>query len=66
MSLPRLLSPSEASSVLGCSRTHIYGLIAAGKLRAVEIKASGRSKTRVREDDLAEFIEANTRSAKSA
>jgi excisionase family DNA binding protein len=63
-SLPQLLSIAKAAEVLDCSRGHVYGLIAAGKLRAVETKATGRkSKTRVYESDLAEFIEANTRRA---
>lgn len=65
--LPRrsqLLSVTEAAERLACSRGHVYGLIAAGSLRAVEIKAKGtRSKTRVREDDLEAFIDANTRVA---
>lgn len=63
-SLPQLLSVANAAEVLDCSRGHVYGLIAAGKLRAVETKAKGtRPKTRVYESDLAEFIEANTRRA---
>lgn len=62
-----LLSPTKVAQRLDCSRPHVYGLIAAGRLRAVEIKATGtRSKTRVREEDLEEFIEANTRTTKSA
>lgn len=66
-SLPRLVAIAKAAEVLDCSRGHVYGLIAAGKLRAVETKAKGtRPKTRVYESDLAEFIEANTRTAKSA
>lgn len=65
--LPRLVAISKAAEVLDCSRGHVYGLIAAGKLRAVETKAKGtRAKTRVYEADLAEFIAANTRTAKSA
>lgn len=59
---PRLLTVPQAAEVLGCSRTHIYGLIAAGHLRPVEIAAKGvRSKTRIRQDDLDAFIEARTR-----
>ncbi len=62
--MSQLLSPARAAQVLDCSRPHIYGLIAAGRLRAVEIKATGtRSKTRIREEDLQAFIDANTRSA---
>jgi len=60
----RLLSVTKAAQQLDCSRGHIYGLIAAGKLRAVELKAKGtRAKTRVREDDLESFIAENTRQA---
>lgn len=58
----QLLSIAHAAELLDCSRGHVYGLIAAGKLRAVETKATGqKSKTRVREDDLDAFIEAQTR-----
>jgi len=60
--MKRLLSMPSVAERLDCSRTHVYGLIAAGKLRAVEIKASGtKPKTRVLEEDLDAFIEANTR-----
>jgi excisionase family DNA binding protein len=60
----QLLSVTKAAEILDCSRGHIYGLIAAGRLRAVEIKAVGaRSKTRIREEDLQAFIDAHTRSA---
>lgn len=62
-----LLSPARVAQRLDCSRPHVYGLIAAGRLRAVEIKATGtRAKTRIREDDLEAFIDANTRTTKSA
>lgn len=62
--MTQLLSISSAAAQLDCSRGHIYGLIAAGKLRAVETKAKGtRSKTRVRAEDLDAFVEANTRRA---
>lgn len=58
----RLLSVTTAAEQLDCSRGHIYGLIAAGKLSAVEIKAKGtRSKTRVLASEIEAFIEANTR-----
>lgn len=59
----QLLSMPQAAARLACSRAHIYRLIAAGKLRAVDIRAEGkRSKTRIREEDLDAFIEAQTRS----
>jgi len=42
---------------------HVYRLIAAGELRAVDIATpgAGRSKTRVRSDDLADYIDRKTR-----
>lgn len=60
----RLLKVPAVAERLDCSRTHVYRLIAAGRLRAVEIKATGqRPKTRVRSDDLHAFIEASTTAA---
>lgn len=62
----QLLSVAKAAARLDCSRGHIYNLIAARKLRAVEIRATGtRTKTRIREEDLEAFIEAQTREAPS-
>ena len=48
---------------LGCSPTHVYRLIAAGELRTVDIAmpGAGRTKTRVRGDDLADYIDRKTR-----
>jgi hypothetical protein len=42
---------------------HIYRLIAAGELRAVDIAtpSAGRTKTRIRGDDLADYIDRKTR-----
>lgn len=58
----QLLSVTHVAQVLDCSRGHVYGLIAAGKLRAVEIKATGtRAKTRIPAEDLQAFIDAHTR-----
>lgn len=60
----QLLSPAHAAGVLDCSPGHVYNLIARGLLRAVEIKAEGkRPKTRIREDDLQAYIDAQTRVA---
>lgn len=60
----RVISVQRAAEQLDCSRHHVYRLIAAGKLRAVEIKVSGaRPKTRIYPEDLDAFIEANTRTA---
>lgn len=65
--MTRLVSITAAAEQLDCSRGHVYGLIAAGKLRAVEIKATGRrSKTRLRAEDLDAFIDANTRTTTTA
>lgn len=61
----RLFTVPEAAEQLSVRSTNtVYALIAAGKLRAVDIAATGsRSRTRIREDDLQAFIEANTRQA---
>lgn len=58
---PQLLSVVEVAERLRCSRNHVYGLIAAGSLRAVDLRAKGtKPKTRVRESDLDAFINART------
>ncbi len=63
----RLLTIPETGHALGCSRDHVYDLIAKGDLRAVDITAGTRStKTRIRTDDLEAFIDARTRSARRA
>jgi len=58
-----LLTVPGAAEFLGCSAMHIYRLVAAGELRAVDISSDGarRTKTRIRSDDLAEYIERQTR-----
>jgi excisionase family DNA binding protein len=57
-----------AAEHLGCSEMHVYRLIAAGELTAVDIATpgAGRSKTRIRSDDLAEFINRKTRGRAAA
>lgn len=52
-----------AAEFLGCSEMHVYRLIAAGELRAVDIASpgAGRTKTRIRSDDLAAYIDRKTR-----
>ena len=57
-----------AATYLGCSEMHVYRLIARGLLRAVDISLpdSKRPKTRIREDDMAAYIERQTRSAATA
>jgi excisionase family DNA binding protein len=61
----RLHTIQGAAEVLGCSENHVYRLIAAGVLSAVDIAVPGarRSKTRVRDDDLASYINTKTRRA---
>jgi excisionase family DNA binding protein len=57
----QLLTFPQAAARLACSRTHVYRLVAAGKLRCVEIKASGtRPKGRVIESDLEDYITRHT------
>lgn len=58
-----LFTPFETAERLGCSENHVYRLIASGALRAVDIGQPGarRSKTRVRSDDLFDYIEKQTR-----
>ena len=62
---PPVLTIPAAAGQLGCSEMHIYRLIAAGQLRAVDISMPGsvRSKTRIRADDLTSYIEQQTRGA---
>jgi excisionase family DNA binding protein len=59
----QLLTIPEAAALLRCGKTHMYELIAAGQLRVVDMRAVGskRPKSRIREDDLATFIESRTR-----
>jgi excisionase family DNA binding protein len=54
--------PETAELLGGCSEMHVYRLIAAGELTAVDIATpgAGRSKTRIRSDDLADYIKRNT------
>lgn len=59
----RLLTIPETADRLRCSTWHVYRLIAAGTLRPADIAlpAARKSKTRVREDDLAAYIDGQTR-----
>jgi excisionase family DNA binding protein len=60
-----LFTIEAAAGKIDASAMHVYRLIAAGDLRAVDISQPGsrRSKTRIRSDDLAAYIEARTRVA---
>ncbi len=51
-----LLRPSEAATVLGCSRSKVYSLIQAGRIPHVRIVGS----VRVPEQALREWIATNT------
>jgi excisionase family DNA binding protein len=59
----QLLTVPGAAEFLGCSEMHIYRLVAAGQLRAVDISSEDarRTKTRIRSDDLADYIDRKTR-----
>ena len=61
----RLHTIPGAAGLLDCSEMHVYRLIAAGVLPAVDIAVPGarRSKTRVRDDALRAYIDAGTRQA---
>jgi len=61
----QLLTIPEAADRLRCSPNHVYRLIAAGKLRAIDVAQPGarRAKTRVTEHDVAEYIQAGLRTA---
>ena len=58
--------PETAGRLGGCSAMHVYRLIRAGELDAVDIAmpGAGRSKTRIRSDDLAEYIDRKTQGGK--
>lgn len=58
-----LYSVTRAAEILDCSDMHVYRQIAAGELRAADIGSpgSGRPKTRIRSDDLADYIDRKTR-----
>jgi excisionase family DNA binding protein len=58
----QLLTVIETAKRLQCSPNHVYRLIAAGKLRSLDVALPGsqRAKTRVSEVDLAAYIEAST------
>lgn len=63
-----LLTPLAAAERLNCSDMHVYRLVSTGELRAVDIslKGAGKTKTRIRSDDLEAYIEARTRRTGSA
>lgn len=50
-----LISVPEAAERLQCSRSHIYNLIAAGRLRRYNIALTG-SKVRLSDEDVDRYI----------
>ena len=56
----RLDSIPEAAKHLGVSDSYVYKRIAAREIRVVELGNAGRSKRRIRQDDLQAFIDART------
>ena len=63
MSDVALLTIPETALRLGCSANHVYRLIASGVLRPSDIAQPGSRapKTRIRTDDLARYIDGQTR-----
>jgi excisionase family DNA binding protein len=63
-----LHTPEHAAELLECSENHVRRLIASGALPAVDIAQPGsrRPKTRIRDADLAAYIDASTRTAARA
>jgi excisionase family DNA binding protein len=63
----QLLTIDEAGERLGVSGKTVHRLIALGKLRAADVAATGsRARTRVRDDDLQDYIEAITRETRAS
>lgn len=60
-----LLTVPETARRLGVQRNTVYRLINSRALRTVNVAASGKPRIRIREDDLAAFIESRTASAPS-
>jgi excisionase family DNA binding protein len=57
-----LLPVATVAKLWGVSKNYVYDRISDGSLRSVNLP-SGRAKTRIPESALADFINANTRSA---
>lgn len=64
---PQLLSAAEVAARLGCSRRHVYDLIARGAFtEVVDISDGSRAKSRIAEPVLAAYIAARTRQIRKA
>lgn len=57
MTAPLLLSPAEACERLGLARSSLYGLVRAGRIRAVRPLAAA-GELRFRDADLIAFVDA--------
>lgn len=64
MTAPRLHTIPQVAELLGCSRWHVYDLIARGELDVVDISTGRRACSRVPDDSLAAYITARRRNAK--
>jgi excisionase family DNA binding protein len=53
-----LYSVARAAQLLGCSKMHVYRLIAAGEFPVIDIATPGAgvSKSRIRESDLTAYL----------
>lgn len=51
----KLISVPEAAARIGCSRGHIYNLLAAGRLKRHDIALKG-TKTRLSDEDVDRYI----------
>ncbi|MBX6385245.1 MAG: helix-turn-helix domain-containing protein [Microbispora sp.] len=62
----RLFTVPEAAEYLRTSENHVYRLIAAGVLDAIDVSQPGarKPKTRVTEEDMRAYLASRTRSAK--
>jgi len=60
----KLYSVAEAAANLGCSKPHVYRLIAAGELKIIDIATPGanRTKNRIGSEDLVAYIERHSAS----
>ncbi len=58
---PTYLTPTEFASRLRCDRRAIYGLIAAGQLRAVRIRTGPRARLRIPTEAVHELAHASDR-----
>lgn len=62
-----LISVSEAATRIGCSRSHVYNLVAAGLLTPHDISIKGaRSKTRLTDADVDSYIQSTRRPVRAA